>query len=165
MRASLGGGSKVFVAVDAPRLQETIFTHLGERAFITPGVGVDPTNEYRDGDAKWLKNPQYQQTAKQDLSELNLIKVSLDYYIQGFCLSSMTLRPSAFYAAAGLRTSAIRGAVWDHVLANLTVGKKAAAGGGRMPSCMTEQAGSRPASSLDACQREICGVDSCNLNQ
>ena len=82
VRASLGGGSKVFVAVDAPRLQETIFTHLGERAFITPGVGVDPTNEYRDGDAKWLKNPQYQQTAKQDLSELNLIKVSLDYYIQ-----------------------------------------------------------------------------------
>ena len=31
--------------------------------------------------------------------------------LQGFCLSSMTLRPSAFYAAAGLRTSALKGAI------------------------------------------------------
>ena len=36
----------------------------------------------------------------QDLAEQNLIKVSLDYFVQGFCLSSMTLRPSAFYGAA-----------------------------------------------------------------
>ena len=32
----------------APRLQETIFGQMGSRAFITPGIGVDPTNEYRD---------------------------------------------------------------------------------------------------------------------
>ena len=31
--------------VDAPRLQEAVFVALGERAFITPGVGIDPTNE------------------------------------------------------------------------------------------------------------------------
>ena len=97
--------------------------------------------------------------------ELNLIKVSLDYYIQGFCLSSMTLRPSAFYAAAGLRTSAIRGAIWRHVLANLTAGKAAMpVGGERMPSCVRDEP-DRPGASLDACQREMCGVDSCNLNQ
>ena len=38
------------MAVDAPGLQEVIFGALGDRAFITPGVGVDPTNEFRDHD-------------------------------------------------------------------------------------------------------------------
>ena len=63
------------MAADA---QEAIFAFLGQRAFITPGVGVDPTNEYRDRQTK------YQQLAgqslgHQDLADRNLIKVSLDY--------------------------------------------------------------------------------------
>jgi hypothetical protein len=77
--------ARLFVAVDAPRLQETIFRQFGHRAFITPGVGVDPTNEYRDEgqrDALKLIKPRGQHGGSQDLSERNLIKVSLDYYIQ-----------------------------------------------------------------------------------
>ena len=30
---------------------------MGMKAFITPGIGVDPTNEYRDENVKWLKQP------------------------------------------------------------------------------------------------------------
>eukprot|EP00965_Chrysotila_dentata_P211012 6186234-Pleurochrysis_carterae.AAC.2 len=35
-------------------------------------------------------------------------QVSLDYFIQGFCLSAICLRPSAFYGAAAARTSPLR---------------------------------------------------------
>jgi hypothetical protein len=50
IRASLGQGAVVFVAVDAPRLQQLLLATLQQNAFITPGVGVDPTNVFRDGD-------------------------------------------------------------------------------------------------------------------
>jgi hypothetical protein len=165
VRSALGKDrARLFVAVDAPRLQETIFLLMGERAFITPGVGVDPTNEYRDEKQTSLRlqKPKNQGSGEQDLSERNLIKVSLDYFIQGFCLSAMTLRPSAFYAAAGLRTSAIRRAIWRAVVANLS-----ASASSRLPACgaRTLQASSQGTPSLDACQRELCGVDACNLNQ
>ena len=68
--------ARLFVAVDAPRLQETIFLLMGERAFITPGVGVDPTNEYRDEKQSSLRlmKPQSQHAGAQDLAERNLIK-------------------------------------------------------------------------------------------
>ena len=34
-----------------------LHSHMGMKAFITPGIGVDPTNEYRDENVKWLKQP------------------------------------------------------------------------------------------------------------
>ena len=167
--SKLGTEAKVFVAVDAPRLQEAIFDLLGERAFITPGVGIDPTNEYRDRRTahEQLKG---QLVGRQDLADRNLIKVSLDYYIQGFCLSSMTLRPSAFYAAAGLRTAALKGAITSAALRNLS---RAPAGLTARPKCVGEAlstlaAGVAPGHAdmgIDRCQRELCGVYGCNLNQ
>ena len=102
-----------------------------------------------------------QSTGNQDLSERNLIKVSLDYYIQGFCLSSLTLRPSAFYAAAGLRTVSIRGAIWNSIRANLT--ERA-----RTVACVATEAEGRRRGGpppLDACQWDLCGLRDCNLNQ
>uniref|UniRef100_A0A7S4F3G6 Uncharacterized protein n=1 Tax=Chrysotila carterae TaxID=13221 RepID=A0A7S4F3G6_CHRCT len=48
VRAELSPAARVFVAVDAPRLQQILFSSLGDKAFITPGVGIDPTNEFRD---------------------------------------------------------------------------------------------------------------------
>ena len=167
--SKLGTEAKVFVAVDAPRLQEAIFDLLGERAFITPGVGIDPTNEYRDRRTahEQLKG---QLVGRQDLADRNLIKVSLDYYIQGFCLSSMTLRPSAFYAAAGLRTAALKGAITSAALRNLS---RAPAGLTARPKCLGEALstladGVAPGHAdvgIDRCQRELCGVYGCNLNQ
>lgn len=50
VRVSLGQGAVIFVAVDAPRLQQLLLEVLKGDAFITPGVGVDPTNVFRDGD-------------------------------------------------------------------------------------------------------------------
>ena len=38
VRAALGPAAKLFVAVDAPKLQTIVFNELGGRAFITPGV-------------------------------------------------------------------------------------------------------------------------------
>ena len=102
IRSALGSHSRLFVAVDAPRLQETIFRHVQVRAaracafmreaaisqallssvlaqgraFITPGVGIDPTNEYRDGDAAKLARPRTQTIGRQELTERNLIKVN-----------------------------------------------------------------------------------------
>lgn len=99
--------------VDAPQLQQAISTKLGQAAFVTPGVGVDPTNEYRDAPLKELSGMQL--VARQDLAERNLVKVSLDYYIQGFCLAALTMRPSAFYNAASRRLDAVRVAVWANV--------------------------------------------------
>ena len=167
-----GTEAKVFVAVDAPRLQEAIFSLLGERAFITPGVGIDPTNEYRDRRTahEQLKG---QLVGRQDLADRNLIKVSLDYYIQGFCLSSMTLRPSAFYAAAGLRTAALKGAITSAALRNLS---RAPAGLTARPKCVGEALSTLAASvasvapghadmGIDRCQQELCGLYGCNLNQ
>ena len=50
IRAALGDRARLFVAVDAPRLQQLLALRLGRAAFVTPGVGVDPTNVFRDGD-------------------------------------------------------------------------------------------------------------------
>lgn len=168
VRQAMGARARLFVAVDAPRLQEVIFHELGERAFITPGVGVDPTNEYRDeahqrsvarGLPRHDRKPAGQVEGEQDLSERNLIKVSLDYYIQGFCLSSLTLRPSAFYRAAAQRTLAMRSLLWRGVIeVNTTT-----AG---MDAC--RRAEQHPRSGLlgiEACQRTLCGISNCNLEQ
>ena len=43
-----------------------------------------------------------------------MLQVSLDYYIQGFCRSALTLRPSAFYNAAGRRTAAIMPSIYKN---------------------------------------------------
>ena len=40
-----------------PSPSPACFSHMGMKAFITPGIGVDPTNEYRDENVKWLKQP------------------------------------------------------------------------------------------------------------
>ena len=110
---------------------------------------------YRDEGQRGIRTTQ--QVGKQDLSERNLIKVSLDYYIQGFCLSSLTLRPSAFYGAASARTAAIRAAIWSHVLANAS----SAAGAGARRCAPRDTA----RLSLEACQHEVCGIRDCNNNQ
>ena len=56
-----------------------------------------------------------QQVGAQDLAERNLVKVSLDYYIQGFCLTSMTLRRGtlkvAVLAAPWLATTGSSGCI------------------------------------------------------
>lgn len=84
--------------------------------------------------------------------------MSLDYYIQGFCLSSLTLRPSAFYAAASLRTAAVRPAIWMAVRANMSAGAT-----GSTPACVAEgtRRGEHPG--LNACQMELCSISGCNL--
>ena len=38
VRSALGPAARLFVAVDAPKLQAIIFDELGARAFITPGT-------------------------------------------------------------------------------------------------------------------------------
>jgi len=158
VREVLGPSARLFVAVDAPRLQEIVFRTIGARAFITPGVGVDPTNEYRDEGQKGIKLRQA--IGKQDLSERNLIKVSLDYYIQGFCLSSLTLRPSAFYGAAGMRTGAIRAALWTSLRQASPPSLQPPAGGRSAAQCTRgDHMG------LEACQSEVCGLTACNLLQ
>ena len=89
--------------------------------FITPGTGIDPTNEFRDaaggegfagGTGTLYKG---QVTGQQDLVERNKLKVSLDFFIQGFCLTSLTLRPSAFYGTASARTASLRSHIWRNV--------------------------------------------------
>ena len=115
---------------------------------------------------------------KQDLSERNLIKVSLDYYIQGFCLSSLTLRPSAFYGAAGARTGALRASLWRNVLLNQSATATMAAAATATPAGVSPQQlarcraevdvlGRKPkrAPQLDACQDALCGISQCNLLQ
>ena len=188
--ASLGRRSRLFVAVDAPRLQQAVAEFAQHRVFFTPGVGVDPTNEYRDAKQSQLQG---QQTGRQDLAERNLIKVrleaarmpfrwsgprsqrrtapgwaskawgpvrsqvSLDYYIQGFCLSMLTLRPSAFYNAANRRTSAVLPSIWRSLRVNIS----------------REQTGSSGCSLADAssfdgmvgCMRDTCGLVGCNNRQ
>ena len=154
VRARMGPAARLFVAVDAPRLQQVVFTLMGERAFITPGVGIDPTNEYRDRRGPSNKE---QAVGKQDLAERNLVKVSLDYFIQGFCLSSMTLRPSAFYAAAMQRTAVLRAHIADSVASAASANATTGGPGGRpgVAQCLGR----------DGCQRDLCGWHSCNLNQ
>lgn len=98
-----------------------------------------------------------QQVGAQDLAERNLIKVSLDYYIQGFCLTSMTLRPSAFYGAASVRTAAVRAAIWR----NVSDGWRADAG--RSTPC--SGGGFDGTHAMGDCQRKVCGLSSCNLHQ
>ena len=73
IRKTLLPTARVFVAVDAPKLQQAVSEYAGGAAFLTPGVGVDPTNEYRDGKAPG--DYQEQHVGKQDLAERNLIKV------------------------------------------------------------------------------------------
>ena len=38
VRSALGPDARLFVAVDAPKLQAIVFDELGSRAFITPGT-------------------------------------------------------------------------------------------------------------------------------
>ena len=75
----------------------------------------------------------------------------------------MTLRPSAFYAAAGLRTATIRPAIWKAVLANLS--SSATTRAGSVAICMRSEADHSSSSAADGCQRELCGIEACNLNQ
>ena len=94
--------------------------------------------------------------------------MSLDYYIQGFCLSSLTLRPSAFYAAAGLRTNSIRDAIWRGLRTRAEINGTSSGGGGDGAPCAGAGGGGRRRGAippLDACQSELCGIHDCNLNQ
>ncbi|KAL3892762.1 MAG: hypothetical protein SGPRY_014811 [Prymnesium sp.] len=70
LRSLLGPRARLFVAVDAPRLQQAVGSLAGVPLFVTPGVGVDPTNEFRDA-----TSAQGQIMGQQDLAEVNLIKV------------------------------------------------------------------------------------------
>ena len=87
----------------------------------------------------------------------------------GFCLSTMTLRPSAFYGAAGLRTAAIRSAIWRSVRApNASEAYTPAVPGARRCVQPGGHGGSRRPGAppgLDACQLEVCGIEDCNLVQ
>lgn len=109
-------------------------------------------------------------TGKQDLDERNLIKVSLDYYLQGFCASSLVLRSSAFYSAAVARTEIVR----PFLLANATalkqhaaLKKNAASPGScaRMLRRATKREEGLPfvQASLAACQAQECQLHRCNL--
>ncbi|KAL1510577.1 hypothetical protein AB1Y20_006878 [Prymnesium parvum] len=148
VRSSLGAHARLFVAVDAPRLQQAVSEYAREQVFVTPGVGVDPTNEFRDTKQATLKE---QGIGKQELTERNLIKVSLDYYIQGFCLASLTLRPSAFYNAARRRTSAILPSIWRHILRNTSYQQSSARS--KHHNC---------ALGGMECVHQICGLKECN---
>jgi len=156
------------------RLQELLLQRLGPSALITPGVGVDPTNVFRDGDyASDAARRHYasQVTGKQDLARRNLLKVSLDYFIQGFCLSSLTLRGSAFYNSAASRTAAFRAFIGANATAPLCRcragdacgcqgGGRGSRGGGpraKPPPCAAEVARG------GSCQHQVCGLARCNL--
>lgn len=73
--------------------------------------------------------------------------MSLDYYIQGFCLSALTLRPSAFYNAAGRRTAVLRGAILPSLLANAS----------QQHGCLSV--------TMDQCVSDVCGLTFCNNRQ
>lgn len=160
----LGHSARLFVAVDAPALQRLAFEELGAKAFITPGVGIDPTNEYRDGvQAGAERKAQYggQVLARQELAERNLIKVSLDYFIQGFCLSAMTLRPSAFYAAATLRTGVLKEHIWRNITkALLATTSDSLSNASR---CLrSEGQARRKITNIHLCQRRLCRLTACD---
>lgn len=164
LRKSLGSGAVIFVAVDAPRLQELLLNRLGTESFITPGTGVDPTNVFRDGDTTSSESRVHykgQVTGKQDLQERNLIKVSLDYYLQGFCVTSLVLRSSAFYAAAVARTDPLR----PMIIANATSRLVPKPGTCAQLLHRIGQADSAGMvrSSLAACQPHECNLRRCNL--
>ena len=82
----------------------------------------------------------------------------------------LLLAPRAFYAAAGLRTAALKGAITSAALRNLS---RAPAGLTARPKCLGEALstladGIAPGHAdvgIDRCQRELCGVYGCNLNQ
>lgn len=65
----------------------------------------------------------------------------------------MTLRPSAFYGAASLRTAAVRDALWR----NVSAARRGAPG-----PCSSGFDGTH---AMGSCQRKVCGIDSCNLHQ
>ena len=68
---ALGDHARLFVAVDAPRLQATLLETFPGVAYATAGVGVDPTNEFRSGRVQYAG----QLLGGQDLAERNLLKV------------------------------------------------------------------------------------------
>tara|TARA_B100000513_G_scaffold195678_1_gene126957 strand:+ start:280 stop:1992 length:1713 start_codon:yes stop_codon:yes gene_type:complete len=179
----LGDDARLFVAVDAPALQKLAFQELGGRAFITLGVGIDPTNEYRDGVLK--RRPSLNRTVRrgdyagqvlgrQELVEKNLLKVSLDYFIQGFCLSSLTLRPSAFYAAAVKRTRVLkeymvknmnwtsRGAAARGAAARGAAAIGAAARGAAARSEHASASGCMQSGRINTCVKRRCHLASCS---
>ena len=70
----------------------------------------------------------------------------------------MTLRPSAFYGAASVRTAAVRAAIWR----NVSEGWRAAEPG-RNEACAGS--GFDGTHAMGGCQRRVCGLASCNLHQ
>jgi len=155
LRGLLGPRARLFVAVDAPVLQQAAAAAAEGRAFVTAGVGVDPTNEYRDAQQLQLRG---QETGRQDLAERNLIKVSLDYYLQGFCVAALTLRPSAFYNAANRRTSAVLPSIWRHLRANIS-STEGFLGRAVCGLAMGDFVG------LGRCMWSACGLQGCNNRQ
>ena len=91
----------------------------------------------------------------------------------GFCLSSLTLRPSAFYGAAGLRTAAVRASIVRNVTLSLALGAApqapltgGAAGGGERGACLRGSDGTPDgAHDMGGCQRRLCGITACNSRQ
>ena len=155
IREYIGPQTRIFVAVDAPRFQRILLEELGTVSYITPGVGVDPTNEYRDVVNRETRAYASQELGAQDLAEQNLIKVSLDFFIQGFCVAAMTLRPSAFYHAATTRTESFR-----HIM----VANATASSGRTLRGCAA-RVQTPTISSVSLCRWERCNYRSCNQDQ
>ena len=109
--------------------------------------------------------------SRRDLAALSPQQVSLDYFIQGFCLSSLTLRGSAFYNSAASRTAAFRAFIGANATAPLCRcragdacgcqggGRGSRGGGPRVepPPCAAEVARG------GSCQGKVCGLARCNL--
>ena len=122
----------------------------------SPTISHAPTSQIQPSAA----HP-WQVTGKQDLQERNLIKVSLDYYLQGFCVTSLVLRSSAFYAAAVARTDPLR----PMIIANATSRLVPKPGTCAQLLHRIGQADSAGMvrSSLAACQPHECNLRRCNL--
>ena len=57
VRSALGPAARLFVAVDAPKLQAIIFDELGARAFITPGTLSVASSTWEVACGKWRWRP------------------------------------------------------------------------------------------------------------
>ena len=84
---------------DAPALQQFLVRAYNHTVAI-PGVGIDPNSGI-----SWRRKFN---ASGQTVSTANLAKVSLDFWLMGFCECVDILMPSKFYEAALVRTAGLR---------------------------------------------------------
>ena len=93
------GSEPSLIVTDAPALQRFLIKAYHHTVAI-PGTGIDPNSGM-----SWRRKFN---ASGQTVSSSNLAKVSLDFWLMGFCECIIILMPSKFYEAALARTAGLR---------------------------------------------------------